>query len=82
MGRVNNKYNYNIYIIIYRKQDNVDYDLDDEIDVDSMSDEIIEQEPAVKKGRTAQKVFECENEFCRDYGKTFKYNSAKLKHDG
>ena len=47
-----------------------------------MGDEIIEQEQAVKKRRTAQKVFKCENEFCRDYGKTFKYNSAKVRHDG
>ena len=34
---------------------------------------------AAKKKRNEN--FKCENQFCRDFGKVFKYASMKAKHD-
>ena len=67
--------------IIYRREATVADDLEDEIDVDSIDDKKEEQKQVTKKRKNAQKVLQCENEFCKDYGKVFKYNSAKLRHD-
>ena len=69
--------------IIYRKDDAVFDALADEIDVDTLDDE--DQEQAAKKRKTAQKekeVLRCENKFCKDFGKVFKYISSKVRHDG
>ena len=72
--------------IIYRKEDTVFDALADEIDVDTLVNEAVGvQEQAPKKRKTAQKekgVWRCENKFCKDYGKEFKYISQKVRHDG
>merc|ERR1712179_341385 len=72
--------------IRWGKEDTVFDALADEIDVDTLVNEAVGvQEQAPKKRKTAQKekgVWRCENKFCKDYGKEFKYISQKVRHDG